>query len=216
MILAKPASIPVSPSSRLRAWHWVMGTFLVASVLGGFAVWRLFQLGAETEALRAGMIGATHGRCEKKLALHVGMFATALVRAGSRFFTMPPEPRAALDSIHSVEVGIYEVQGNSAPVDAGAVLASTDKAMAARGWDRVVGVVHDHQVVTLYVPRRGISLRGLKCCLLVLQGRNMVLVSAKGNVEPLIALVQSKLGAEWKKHSPARPSFSASVASNQQ
>jgi hypothetical protein len=192
-----------------------MSTLLVASVLGAFVVWRFFQLGSETEALRAGLMDATHGTCEKKIAVHVGMFATALVRAGSRFFTIPPEPRAALESVHSVEFGIYELQEGSADIDAGAVLASTDKAMGARGWERCVGVVHEHQVVAVYLPRQGIRLGSLKCCLLVLESRNLVVLSARGNLEPLIALAQSKLGPEWEKHSGRVP-FSANVASNQQ
>jgi hypothetical protein len=193
-----------------------MGTLLVALVLGAFVVWRFFHLGSETEALRAGLMQATHGGCEKKIALHVGMFSTALVRAGSRFFTMPPEPRAALEAVHSVEFGVYEVQEDSAHIDAGAILASTDKAMGARGWERCVGVVHEHQVVAVYVPRQGIRLRNLKCCLLVLESRNLVVLSATGNIEPLIALAQRKLGPEWEKHSAGRVPFSGNVASNQQ
>jgi hypothetical protein len=214
MIPAKPAATPVSGRLRLRAWHFVIGTLLVALLLGGFVVWRFFHLGSETETLRASLIQATHARCEKRIALHVGMFSTALVRAGSRFLTMPPEPRAALEAVRSVEFGVYQLQDELTQIKAGAVLASTDKAMATRGWERCVGVVHEHQIVAVYVPKHAIGSRDLKCCLLVLESRNLVVLSATGKLEPLITLAQSKLGPEWEKHSAERVSFNGNVASN--
>jgi hypothetical protein len=190
------------PGSRLRAWHCIAATLLAAFFMGVFVVWGFFRLSSESEALRESLMGSVQGKWDKKIGLHVGVFSTALVRAGSRFFEMPPEPRAALEAIRSVEFGIYELREDPGPIDAGAILARADKAMSGRGWQRAVGVVHEHQVVAVYLPRREVRLGSLKCCLLVLESRNLVVLSAKGNLEPLVELAWSKLGPEWREHRP--------------
>jgi len=187
------------PRARLRAWHCVAGTLVMALLMGAFVIWGFFQLGSDSEALRASLMGSVQGKWDKKIGLHVGLFSTALVRSGSRFFSMPPEPRAALEAVRSIELGVYELKDAPPRINGGDIVARADKAMAGRGWDRAVGVLHEHQVVAVYVPRRGVRLSHLKCCVLVLESRNLVVISAVGNLEPLIELARSKLGPEWKE-----------------
>ena len=77
------------------------------------------------------------------------------------------------------------------------MLASADSAMTARGWERVVGVIDGRDLVAVYLPKK-LSVHRLKCCVLVFDGKEMVLVSAQGNPEPLVAyaLAQPGLGAQ--------------------
>ena len=115
------------------------------------------------------------------------------MRAGSQFFKMPAEPRAALDSIRGAEVGIYQLEQSAAWVNPGAILARADKAMLARRWDRVVGVNREQELVAVYVPQRGLSTDRLTCCVLVLHGRDLVIGGASGNPEPLLQLAHSRI-----------------------
>jgi hypothetical protein len=134
----------------------------------------------------------------------VGGITTALVRGGSRFFHLPPEPRAALDALHGADVGVYNLPEDPGYVERGAILTRADKAMAARGWDRVVGVIQEHDLVAVYLPHKRISLRNVRCCVAVFSGRDLVVVSAKGNIEPLLALVEKRIEPDLKRSLFAR------------
>ena len=76
-------------------------------------------------------------------------------------------------------------------------LAAADSAMAARGWERVAGVMDGHDLVTVYLLNK-VSVHRVKCCVMVFDGKELVLVSAEGNPEPLVkyALAQPGLGAQ--------------------
>ncbi len=158
-----------------------------------------FRLSSETNVLRASAMNSVSGTWNKKIALNVGFFTTGLIRAGSHFFNLPPEPRAAFDAIRGAEVGVYQLQGAAGWVDHRAILARADEEMTARRWDRVVGVSRENQLVAVYVPKRGLSSQRMRCCVLVLEGRNLIVVGASGNVEPLLELADSRVDL---KHTP--------------
>jgi hypothetical protein len=81
------------------------------------------------------------------------------------------------------------------------MLAAADSAMTTRGWDRVVGVMDGQDLVTVYLPAKNVSIHRLKCCVMVFDGEKMVLVSAQGNLEPLLkyALDQPGLCAQTRR-----------------
>jgi hypothetical protein len=148
-----------------------------------------FRLSSESRALRSSLMNSVAGQWHKKFAVHVGFLTMAVVRAGSQFFNIPKEPRAALDALRGAEVGVYNLeQGFSLP-DYSAVFQTTDKAMTSRGWTRVVGVAKDSQFVAAYIPTKGLSAKKVACCVVVLHDRQLVIASARGNAEPLLLLV---------------------------
>lgn len=112
------------------------------------------------------------------------------MRAGSHLFPLQREPQAAFDSIRGGEVGIYRLKDSAGPVDHRAILARADKAMSARRWDRVVGVSQDQQLVAVYAPRRGLSSDRVRCCVLVLKGRDLVVAGGSGNLDPLVEIAK--------------------------
>jgi hypothetical protein len=65
--------------------------------------------------------------------------------------------------------------------------------MSARRWDRAVGVSRENELVAVYFPRRGLSTKRMKCCVLVLQGRDLIVAGASGNLEPLLAIATKHL-----------------------
>jgi len=156
-------------------------------------VMRCFRLSSETRALRGSLMRLTPGDWDTRLAVHVGSLTTGLVRIGSRLLKLPPEPLAALDAIHAAEVGIYKLKQERLAVDYSAVVVSADKAMMARGWERVVGVAEGQELVLVYIPRKGVVAAKMSCCLMVLDGRQLVVASTRGNLEPVLEIARKKL-----------------------
>jgi len=181
-----PAPGPSSAWSRAAIVILVaVVTFVVVCVIG---ITGYFRLGSETAALRDSLMKTIPGQWEKQIALHVGPVTTGLIRFGSQFLALEAEPRAALDTLHGAEVGIYRLQGAPGSFDRRLVLERADKAMSRRGWDRVVGVIEGRQIVAVYFPHRGLSTKRMKCCVMVFQDRDLVVALARGNLEPLMAI----------------------------
>ena len=131
-----------------------------------------------------------------------------LVRAGSHLVKLPAEPRAALDALHAAEVGIYRLKEEPVSVEYSAIFPAADRAMKARGWERMVAVVQRDEFVVVYLPRKGVSLENMACCVMVLQGRDLVVASVRGNPQPLLELAakegrwrigekRSEIGKRW-------------------
>jgi len=189
----------IQPSSRFRTGYIVLGAIGLFLMVCGIGVVGMFQLGSETTILRKTLMSSVAGNWDKKISIRVGGITTALVRGGSRFLKLPPEPRAALDSLNGAEVGVYNLREEPGYVERGPILARADKAMATRGWDRVVGVVQENDLVAVYMPHKKLSARNLRCCVVVFSGRDLVVVSARGNVEPLLALAEKHIEPDLKR-----------------
>lgn len=160
---------------------------------GAYGVVSYFRLGSEATALRQSVMSALPGQWDTRIALHVGPITTGLVRAGSRLFTLKPEPRAALEAVHRGEFGLYKLQQASASVGCGEILSAADQAMNSRDWIRVVGVVQSERVVAVYVPRKGLSAKRMGCCVMVWNERQLIVASAHGNIGPLLELAEKQM-----------------------
>jgi hypothetical protein len=145
-----------------------------------------FRLAPETRALRDELVKPNGVEWRQKIALNADTLTLGAVHAGLSCVRLDPGARAAVQSVRSAGVGIYQLPSGTPAPDRAAMLAAADSAMTARGWERVVGVMHGHDLVAVYVPDENISARRLKCCVLVFDRKEMVLVSAQGNLEPLL------------------------------
>jgi hypothetical protein len=182
------------PRFWLRPWHVVVLVLVGLPALCWYGITGFFRLGSETKTLQASVMGSSAGHWEKQFAVRVGFFSMSAVRWGSHFFDLPPEARAALNAVRSGEVGIYKLPENEQAFrDTSVIFPAADKAMKAGGWERVVGVVQGNQLVGVYVPRKGVSPQNVGCCVCVLQERDLVVVSARGNLDPVLALARKHL-----------------------
>lgn len=204
--IANPRVQPSAPPGRRRlftAGVITLGAMLLLALLAVVGVTGFFRLSSPAAALRSSVMSAVPGRWDKTVALRVGWLTTGLIRAGSRLFEMPPEPRAALDALHGAEVGVYKLQHDPAAADFKTVFATADQAMKRRGWDRIVGVAERREFVAVYFPKGKVSLRGVKCCVVVFQGRDLVVASASGNLEPLLKIAEEHIDlGELRRHLP--------------
>ncbi len=181
------------PAFRLRKAH-VAALVIVGMLLACAAgVAGYFRLGSETRALRGSLMATVAGQWEKKFAVHVGWLTLGLVRVGTRCVNLPPEPRAALDALHGLEVGVYRLQHQPVSLDRRTIFPDADRVMRVRGWERIVGVVRSHELVGIYIPRKGLSPGRMACCLVVLKDRDLVVASARGSLEPLLRIAAKHL-----------------------
>ncbi len=182
-----PSSLPpVTRRPARRLWLWallVVPSLLLVTLAAG--VVSCFRLGSEARVLRNGLIESSGVEWRQQIALNANCLTLGAVRAGLSCVRLDPGARAALQSVRSAGVGVYQVVSGTPP-DRTAMLAAADSAMTARGWQRVVGVMDGRDLVAIYLPDKNISVHRVKCCVMVFDGEEMVLVSARGNLEPIL------------------------------
>ena len=186
---ASPAPPVIRPPSN-RRWLWV-GLALVLMpflLLGGLGlgVASYFRLSPDTRALRGELTRAGGAEWRQRIGLNVGSVTMGLVRAGLSCTRIEPEARAALRAVRGFEVGICELASGVDDPNHAALLTAADGVMNARGWERVVGVLDGRQMVGVYLPAQFSSPRSTKACVVVLEGRQMIIVSVRGNLEALL------------------------------
>ncbi len=190
-------------ANRRRRWPVVL---LVAAVcLGWLAVGvsGFFRVGRDTGALRDSLLQSAPAPWTKTIELSVGSFTCSLARLVTAFFDLPPEARAAIRAARGAEVAVYtqpprEVCGNQ--VD---MLSEADRVMENRGWDRIAGVVSHHELVAIYLPKKLRSPRDLRVCVAVLERGQLVVVSARSNLEPLLDFALKRCAEEAAGHNSA-------------
>jgi hypothetical protein len=183
----------IFPAVWARKRPIALSALLLGFVLAVFSITGYFRPSSEASALRRSVMNTAGGEWHKKIAVRVGFFTTGLIRFGSQFFNVPGEARAVIDSVRGGEFGIYICRQEPTSFNRGAVFAAADKSMKARGWIRVVGVVHDEQLVAVYMPRKAISTSNVSCCVMVLHEEKLILASAHGNLEPLLHIAENRL-----------------------
>ena len=190
---ATSAAVSSRPRFRVRTGYVVLALVLCLPLLCAVGIAGYFRLSSATEALRSSVIESVPGQWDKRFAVHVGGLTLGLVRFGSLFFNLPAEPKAALETLHGAEVGVYKLQDAPSALDYSAMFTATDKCMRRRGWDRVVGVAQGRQFVAVYLPRNLRTVKRMACCVAVLNEQDLVVASARGNLEPLLALATQRL-----------------------
>jgi uncharacterized protein YciW len=106
---------------------------------------------------------------------------------------LKPEVRAALQTVRAAEVGVYHLTQRAPSTGSAEVLAAADRGMTARGWERLVGVAQHGALVAVYAPRQAASAAKMRLCVLTLTPRDLVVVSARGNLAPLEKLATRDL-----------------------
>ena len=100
-----------------------------------------------------------------------------------------PDARLALRALRGAEVGVYRIRGQAG--ERSSVLDRVDEAMTQKGWQRLVGVMNPNELVAVFVPENVRTARNVEVCVLVLNEREMVVVGARGDLEPLMEMAMS-------------------------
>ncbi|PYK63844.1 MAG: hypothetical protein DME21_01620 [Verrucomicrobia bacterium] len=146
-------------------------------------------------ALRDSVMKSAAAQWDEKIEIGVGPITLYLARAGLAFVDLDPEARTALHAVRGAEVGVYKLREGHEQLKRAVILSAADKAMATRGWDRLVGVMNQGEFVAIYVRHDARSTRNVRVCLLTLSRGEMVVASARSNLEPLMEIAFKR--AEW-------------------
>ena len=182
---------PASPGAWRTTTRFFIALVLALLTLG---LTGCFKVSSDVRALRESVMKSGVMEWNQEIELGVGAITLNLARAGLAFVDLPPEARAALHAARGAEVGVYRLRDARKPLNRAALLSAADKAMAGRGWDRIVGVLDQCDLVAIYMPNDVRSARDVKICLLTLSGEEMVIACARSNLEPLMEMARQ---AEW-------------------
>lgn len=149
----------------------------------------------QSEALRDQLLEAAGCEPDQQFELGLGFLPLALARAGLSFVEMETDARAAMSSVREVEVGVYKLRPGKSPMNRAALLAAADQVMERQNWYRLAGVLDHNEMVAVYTPNSTHFKKKLKIRVVVVNPREMVLVSAAGNPEPLLEIAFHHINA---------------------
>jgi hypothetical protein len=154
------------------------------------------RLGSDARSLRDSLASSPGFGLTKRFEINVGPITTGLIRRGLLFVEVDEELGAALQAVRSVEVGIYQAAWDEPGLERASLLARADESMAGRGWERTVSVVNGRELVAIYMPEGKSASRNIRAVIAVLSGDDLVLVSGRSNLEPLMRLAMKKAAFE--------------------
>lgn len=159
---------------------------MVALILG--ATSGCMQVGSDAQALRDGALSSLRAGCDQQFELGVGFVTLGAARMALQAADLDPEVRLVLDAVRGLEVGIYRCAAKDPALRSATLMQNADAAMQPRGWERMITVLQKRELVLVYVPTNMSSSKDVKVCLLTHKEGDLVLVSARSNLEPLLSL----------------------------
>jgi hypothetical protein len=196
---------PPTPRPRASRWQRFWIAVLVVFVLGPvllagaitLSVLNALYVGSDTAALREAVAPGLAGGWHKEAEVHVGWFPLALARTAICFAPVEPEVRLAFRALRNAEVSVHARHADGPSGDRGAMLSTADRVMAARGWERLVGVIEHRDLVLVYVPKDLSSAHDIEACVLVLEPRHLVVASGRADLGPLLEFARRR--PEWQE-----------------
>jgi hypothetical protein len=202
-----PDSNPVPIVPRRKKWGVVKVGFLVALAL--FCSWTVYGMvfNGDIKSARRAAVQSVPGEWDKRFDMGIGPVILGFARTVVSFIdAVPPEARVALRSVKGAGVSIYHLRDGAERPTREAVLVNADRALARRGWERLVGVTSGQDVVAIYTPANMKSVEDAAVCVLVNNGRELVVVSARANLDEIMLLAMDRLNEEkWRFNSSGSP-----------
>ena len=155
-----------------------------------YSIVSCFGLGSDAAALREAVMASSDSGLNRQAELRLGWLSLTAMRQGLRWVELDPEVRLALDSIRSAEAGVY-ASDDEVPADVAGLMAAGDGALRPLGWDRMVGVVHEGDVVGVYSYANPGDPADLQLCVLVRHEGRLVLAAIRCRAGPLLALLET-------------------------
>lgn len=199
---AAPSATPAPTVRRKRrVWPWIVGLFVAPWLLLAIVVASYVTLDRDAAALRRHVMAATGADWHTKIQLDVGRVTFGAVR--SCLFFMPDEveartARQALAAVRHASVGVYELASAKLHLNREQLITHTDHAMQKRGWTRIVGVADGADNVLVYAADDTAAGAPLSLCIAVVNGKELVIVSAEIDADQLNELVIDRLPEEFR------------------
>lgn len=186
------SSIRPTAQKPRRVRHWILLGIVGILFFVLIGLVRLFLLDGDARTLRDGLSEPAGASLKTKMQLSLGPLSAGLARiCVGRVCGLSDEQRQLLSSVRRLSVGIYDIPGGSdAERRSFFKLAELDGRMRARGWVRLLAVRERHECVLVYVPKEDSDAFDTRICLAVIDGRNLIVASARTDLEPLVAFVR--------------------------
>ncbi len=203
----------------LRPVQWLgvlfvatLGLPIILLACGLLTLASLLRLDGDARALSDSFLGSRDLQWQRRIEVNARWPVVSLARAGLGFAKLEPEARLALQSIRAGEVGVYHLEDRTRGGSSMSVLRKADEVMSGRGWERLVGVVEEGQTVAVYVKRDAGSTGDLKVCFAVMARDQLVVGSARSDLEPLMKLANGWILREKRGgHGRATPFSTTSL-----
>ncbi len=158
------------------------------------AVYRTLTVGGDLRAARNVVVKDLNVGYASKVEVSAHPWLVGLVRFGLSFAPLEPEARLALKSVRGAEVGVYQLASSLDGAQRLTLFRQVDDRLAKRGWSRMVTVFDRDNLVLVYAPAGELDPDEVEAFVLVLDGRDLVMVSGSGNLAPIAELVSGQLG----------------------
>ncbi len=190
----------IPPRRPVRHLWWLipLALFIIVPTLLAAGVFSCLSLRGEAQSLRDSLDEVPSLKCEKKIEISIGACVFGAARLGISFLDVEPEIRAALSSVRSVSVGVYELRNRGTSHSEAKLLAAADQAMDERNWERMIVVMNPDELIAIYAPRAPTKTAEIDLCLAVVNQHEMVIVSGRADPTPLLefALDQAEPSAK--------------------
>ena len=105
-----PSDIPVTRRPARRLWLWgLLAVPLLLFITLAIMVVNCFRLAPEARALRDELITSSGVAWRQKIALNANSLTLGVVRAGLSCIKLDPGTHAAVQSVRSASVGVYQL-----------------------------------------------------------------------------------------------------------
>ena len=175
---------------------WLAALSATTVFLAGLAVASVIRLDGDAARLRHALLGSRPAWSDTRVQLSLGGMALSLARGIVALTPAEEEARLALRAVRAVSVGVYEVAGEMGAGEGAMpdIVARADAAMGRRGWSRVVTVQDGNERVLVFVDEESLGGSRPRICIGVIEGGQLVVVTATLAAEPLGELLEAGFG----------------------
>jgi hypothetical protein len=147
-----------------------------------------FRMKGEAEVLLESLQQSTSLEWDRQIEIRAGVLTLMLARTGLQFVDLDPQARAALKAVRNVQAGVYKTNNTLGSADLSRMMLAADQAMARRGWESIIVVIDQDSLLAVYAPGKWNSSREMNVCLFTFNGRELVIASARSDLQPLLDL----------------------------
>ncbi|HAV64978.1 MAG TPA: hypothetical protein DCY13_21725 [Verrucomicrobiales bacterium] len=175
----------------------VLAAMLVVGVaVAGVAVYRLLTVDPDMRSIRKELLSELQIETRGRVEVKVPSIALGLARMVVPFVDVPEEGRLALRAVRGGSVGVYQLEDAIAGADRRELVERVTHLLEDREWQRTVTVIDRDQLVMVFAPAGNDMPHRFSAFVLVVNGREMVMVQGRANLEPVFTLAER----HWHRH----------------
>lgn len=170
---------------------------VIAVILARAAVVRSLEPPSDLQDVRAALLDRLEVARESDVEVTVPTWLPVISRFGASLADLDPRAITALRTVRCGFIGVYHLADTPARDDLLGMLEVADARLFKRSnWSRMVTVLDENQLIAAYgaAPTKP-SRESIDVFVVVLDNRDLVVLSARGYPQPLFDLVLQDVGA---------------------